>query len=121
MPAGPECITPHIRFLFIAPRFRLERPKHPASRRRTCPLANLRLYIVPDRKVVFSEFPTVLTRLQLCSRDAELEISGSLDAPNPAGVALLKHGFNDESIGAGQLLRGVLLPTAVAAAMLLLF
>jgi len=37
---------------------------------------------VPDRKVVFSELPTVLTRLQLCSRDAELEISGSLDAPN---------------------------------------
>ena len=43
------------------------------------------------------------------------------NAPNPAGVALLKHGFNDESIGAGQLLQGVLLPTAVAAAMLLLF
>ena len=36
---------PHIRFLFIVPRFRLGGPKHPASRRRTCPLANLRLYI----------------------------------------------------------------------------
>ena len=45
VPAGPECITPHIRFLFIVPRFRLELPPHPASRRRTCPLANLRLYI----------------------------------------------------------------------------
>ena len=44
-PAGPECITPHIRFLFIVPRFRLGLPPHPASRRRTCPLANLRLYI----------------------------------------------------------------------------
>ena len=45
VPAGPECITPHIRFLFIAPRFRLGLPPHLASRRRTCPLANLRLYI----------------------------------------------------------------------------
>jgi len=36
---------PHIRFLFIVPRFRLGEPKHPTSRRRTCPLANLRLYM----------------------------------------------------------------------------
>ena len=43
VPAGPRCITPHIRFLFVAPRFRLGLPPHPASRRRTCPLANLRL------------------------------------------------------------------------------
>lgn len=42
------------------------------------------------------------------------------NAPNPAGIALLKQGFNDESIGAGELLLGALLPTAVAAAMLLL-
>lgn len=42
------------------------------------------------------------------------------NAPNPAGVALLKQGFNDESIGAGGLLLGAALPTAVAAAMLLL-
>ncbi len=49
VPTGPGCITPHIRFLFIVPRFRLGGPKHPASRRRTCPLANLRLceYLVP--------------------------------------------------------------------------
>ncbi len=45
VPAGPECTTPHIRFLFIVPRFRLGLPLHPASRRRTCPLANLRLYM----------------------------------------------------------------------------
>ena len=44
VPVGPECITPHIRFLFIVPRFRLGLPPHPASRQRTCPLANLRLY-----------------------------------------------------------------------------
>jgi hypothetical protein len=37
------------------------------------------------------------------------------NAPNPAGVALLKSGFNDGSIGAGGLLLGALLPTAVAA------
>ena len=43
VPTGPECATPHIRFLFIVPRFRLGLPLHPASRRRTCPLANLRL------------------------------------------------------------------------------
>lgn len=42
------------------------------------------------------------------------------NAPNPAGVALLKRGFEDESIGAGGLLLGALGPTAVAAAALLL-
>ena len=43
------------------------------------------------------------------------------NAPNPAGVALLKRGFEDESIGAGGLLLGALGPTAVAAAAFLLF
>jgi hypothetical protein len=42
------------------------------------------------------------------------------NAPNPAGVALLKNGFEDASIGAGGLLLGALLPTAVAAAFFLL-
>lgn len=42
------------------------------------------------------------------------------NAPNPAGVALLKKGFNDESIGAGELLLGAVLPTMVAAVMFLL-
>lgn len=42
------------------------------------------------------------------------------NAPNPAGVALLKRGFTDESIGAGGLLLGALAPTAVAAAAFLL-
>jgi hypothetical protein len=42
------------------------------------------------------------------------------NAPNPAGVTLLKHGFDDHSIGAGGLLLGALLPTAVAAVMFLL-
>ena len=42
------------------------------------------------------------------------------NAPNPAGVSLLRHGFNDESIGAVGLLLGALLPTAVAAALFLL-
>ncbi|MBT9489354.1 MAG: putative Na+/H+ antiporter [Rubrivivax sp.] len=42
------------------------------------------------------------------------------NAPNPAGVALLKRGFADESIGAGGLLLGALGPTAVAAAAFLL-
>jgi Putative Na+/H+ antiporter len=42
------------------------------------------------------------------------------NAPNPAGVALLKHGFEDGSIGAGGLLLGALGPTAVAAAAFLL-
>jgi hypothetical protein len=37
------------------------------------------------------------------------------NAPNPAGAALLRDGFSDESIGAGGLLLGALLPTAVAA------
>lgn len=42
------------------------------------------------------------------------------NAPNPAGVALLKNGFNDGSIGAGQLLAGALVPTAVAIVMFLI-
>jgi len=37
------------------------------------------------------------------------------NAPNPAGVALLKNGFADESIGAGGLLAGAALPTMVSA------
>lgn len=42
------------------------------------------------------------------------------NAPNPAGAALLRQGFNDESIGAGGLLLGAALPTIVASAMLLI-
>lgn len=42
------------------------------------------------------------------------------NAPNPAGVALLKRGFADESIGAGGLLLGAALPTCVAALAFLL-
>ncbi|MGE4244062.1 putative Na+/H+ antiporter [Ramlibacter sp.] len=38
------------------------------------------------------------------------------NAPNPAGVALLKRGFADETIGAGGLLLGAAVPTVVAAA-----
>jgi uncharacterized membrane protein len=41
------------------------------------------------------------------------------NAPNPAGVALLRRGFADESIGALGLFLGALLPTVVAAAALL--
>lgn len=42
------------------------------------------------------------------------------NAPNPAGVALLKRGFSDETIGAGGLLLGALGPTIVAAAAFML-
>ena len=38
------------------------------------------------------------------------------NAPNPAGVALLRRGFADESIGAGELLVGAAGPTLIAAA-----
>lgn len=38
------------------------------------------------------------------------------NAPNPAGVALLRRGFAGQSIGAGQLLIGSLLPTLIAMA-----
>lgn len=37
------------------------------------------------------------------------------NAPNPAGVALLKRGFADESVGAMELLAGAILPTVIAA------
>jgi hypothetical protein len=42
------------------------------------------------------------------------------NAPNPAGVALLRKGFADESIGTIGLLLGALAPTVVAALMLLI-
>jgi Na+/H+ antiporter NhaD/arsenite permease-like protein len=42
------------------------------------------------------------------------------NAPNPAGVALLRRGFNDESIGAAGMFLGALAPTAVAAAFFLM-
>lgn len=42
------------------------------------------------------------------------------NAPNPAGVALLKRGFTDETVSAGGLLLGALIPTAIAALALLL-
>jgi hypothetical protein len=42
------------------------------------------------------------------------------NAPNPAGIALLKSGFNDGSIGAVGLLLGALIPTAVSALFFLL-
>lgn len=42
------------------------------------------------------------------------------NAPNPAGLALLRRGFADESVGAGELLLGAALPTAVAALAFLL-
>lgn len=41
------------------------------------------------------------------------------NAPNPAGVALLKSGFEDESIGMAGLLLGAAIPTIVAAAVFL--
>lgn len=42
------------------------------------------------------------------------------NAPNPAGVALLRDGFADGSIGMGGLLAGAILPTMVAAAFFLI-
>lgn len=42
------------------------------------------------------------------------------NAPNPAGVALLKQGFNDGSIGAGPLFLGALPPTVIAALLFLI-
>ena len=43
VPTGPEYVTPHIGFLFVAPRFCVGLPSDPASRQRPCPFANLRL------------------------------------------------------------------------------
>jgi hypothetical protein len=37
------------------------------------------------------------------------------NAPNPAGIALLRRGFDDESVGAVGLLAGAVVPTVVAA------
>ena len=43
VPTRPGRTTPHIRFLFVAPRFRIGLPSDPASRRRPCPSPSLRL------------------------------------------------------------------------------
>ncbi|WP_366927141.1 putative Na+/H+ antiporter [Pseudomonas sp.] len=48
-------------------------------------------------------------------------VSVIANAPNPAGVALLKHGLADEAIGAGGLLLGALGPTVVATAAFMFF
>jgi len=37
------------------------------------------------------------------------------NAPNPAGLALLRRGFSDESVGAADLFLGALAPTSIAA------
>jgi len=42
------------------------------------------------------------------------------NAPNPAGAALLRQGFADESIGTLGLLLGALAPTCAAALLFLL-
>ncbi|MGV3742506.1 MAG: putative Na+/H+ antiporter [Burkholderiaceae bacterium] len=42
------------------------------------------------------------------------------NAPNPAGVALLREGFNDGTIGIGALLAGAILPTLVAIVLFLI-
>lgn len=42
------------------------------------------------------------------------------NAPNPAGVTLLKDGFRDQAIGAGGLLLGALVPTLVTVTLFLL-
>lgn len=43
------------------------------------------------------------------------------NAPNPAGVALLRGGFEGRAVGMGGLFLGALLPTAIAAFMLFVF
>ena len=59
-------------------------------------------------------------KAELCLFPKSIELSAPLtviaNAPNPAGVALLRRGFADESIGAAGLLAGALLPTLVAVA-----
>jgi hypothetical protein len=45
VPGGPKPVTPHIRFLFVAPCFRVGLPSDPASQRRPCPFASLRLLL----------------------------------------------------------------------------
>ncbi len=47
-------------------------------------------------------------------------LTGIAHAPNPAGVARLRRGFNDESIGALGLLAGAAGPTCVAALMFMI-
>ena len=57
-------------------------------------------------------------RLPECARKRtriSAQVRLTANAPNPAGAALLRQGFTDESIGAVGLFLGALLPTCVAA------
>ncbi len=49
-PLVPGYATPRIRFLFVAPCFRIGLPSDPASRRRPCPSPSLRLLCVYLRR-----------------------------------------------------------------------
>ena len=53
VPARPECITPPIQFLFIAPLFRIGLPSDPASRQRPCPSPCLRLCRPSHRTFIY--------------------------------------------------------------------
>lgn len=53
VPTRPRCTTPHIRFLYIAPHFRIGLPSDPASRRRPCASLSLHLHPVVKRTFTF--------------------------------------------------------------------
>ena len=90
VPARPERVTPQIRFVYIAPRFRIGLPSDPASRRRPCPSPSLRLLLylasglspdefraMPGTHVAFSR------ALQRVGCNAKLDDRTSVMTPYP--------------------------------------
>ena len=79
VPAGPACATPRIRFLFIAPCFRVGLPPHPASRRRSY----VRLHAVHVRVAGTS------TPLSVCARGrTSMAVPAMAGKTHEAGCAL---------------------------------
>ena len=82
-----------------------------------------------DFKTLLADGPAVAPRRSLASEAADAlrhaVVAGALagggltviaNAPNPAGMSILRKYFADESVSAGGLFAAALLPTLVAAA-----
>src|SRR5678815_1089710 len=89
VPARPERATPQIRFVYLAPRFWIELPSDPASRRRPCPSPSLRLLLYltsglsPDSLCAMLGTHVVAQR-RASARPLECEVSHSITRPASA-------------------------------------
>ena len=73
VPTGPEYVTPHIGFLFVASQFCVGLPSDPALRHRPCPFANLLLCEYLIRGLSPLELSAMLGT-HACSRSRRLSV-----------------------------------------------